>query len=111
MENVFLEDWMIEDCKIGLEIGGGVICSNFTVKDSVFTASAGQDSICIRLSGEEKTLELKRMLIDNVVFDGFSTGLKVDKDVLIGDTVRVVNSDFSGAKNELDIPGGKVQIE
>jgi hypothetical protein len=51
------------------------------------------------------------MLIDNVVFDGFSTGLKVDKDVLLGDTVRVVNSDFSGAKNELDIPGGKVQIE
>jgi hypothetical protein len=97
MENVFLEDWMIEACKIGLEIGGGVKCSNFTVKDSVFTASAGQEGIGIRLSGEEKTLELKRMLIDNVVFDGFSTGLKVDKDVLIGDTVRVVKSDFSGA--------------
>jgi len=111
LENVSLEDWVIEGCKTGVEIGGGVKCSNFTVKNSVFSAAAGQDSICIRLSGEGKTLELKRMMIDNVVFDGFSKGLKVDKDVLIENTVRVVNSDFNGAKNELDIPGGKVKIE
>ena len=32
MENVLLEDWMIEGCIIGVEIGGGVTCSNFTLK-------------------------------------------------------------------------------
>jgi len=111
MENVFLEDWVIEGCKIGVEIGGGVRCSNFTVKNSVFSAAARQDSICIRLSGEGKTLELKRMMIDNVFFDGFSRGLKIGNDVLIEDTVRIVNSDFTGAKNELDIPSGKVKLE
>jgi hypothetical protein len=111
MENVFLEDWIIEDCKIGVEIGGGVKCSNFTVKNSVFSAAAGDDSVSIRLSGEGKTLKLRRMMIENVVFDGFSKGLKAGKDVLIEDTVRVVNSDFNGAQNELDIPGGKVQIK
>jgi hypothetical protein len=51
------------------------------------------------------------MMINNVVFDGFSKGLKVDKDVLIENTVRVVNSDFNGAKNELDISAGKLWIE
>ena len=51
------------------------------------------------------------MLIDNVVFDGFSKGLKVDNDVLIGDSMKVINSDFMGAKNELDIPRGKMKIE
>jgi len=111
MENVLLDDWVIEGCKIGVEIGGGVKCSNFTVKNSVFSAATGQDSICIRLSGEGKTLELKRMMFDNVIFDGFSRGLKVGNDVLIGDAVRIVNSDFTGAKNELDIPRGKVKLE
>ena len=109
MENVLLDDWVIEGCKVGLEIGGGVKCSNFTVRDSVF--SAGQDSICIRLSGEGKTLELRRMMFDRVVFNGFSKGLKIGNDVLIGDTLRIVNSDFNGAKNELDIPTEKVRIE
>jgi glycosyl hydrolase family 28 len=111
MENVLLEDWIVEGCRMGVEIGGGVKCSNFTVKNSVFSAAAGKDSICIRLSGEGKTLELKRMIIDNVDFDGFSKGLKIGKDVLIGDTIRVVNSDFNGTKNELDILEGKVKIE
>jgi hypothetical protein len=111
MENVLLDDWVIEGCKIGVEIGGGVKCSNFRVKNSVFSAATGQDSICIRLSGEGKTLELERMMFDNVIFDGFSSGLKVGNDVLIRGTVRIVNSDFAGARNELDIPGGKVQIE
>ncbi len=111
MENVLLEDWVIDGCKIGVEIGGGVTCSNFTVKNSVFSAAAGQDSVCIRLSGEGKTLELKRMMFDNVIFNGFSKGLKVGKDVLIGDTVRIVNSDFTGAKNEVDVLRGKVKIE
>ena len=111
MENVLLDDWIIEGCKIGVEIGGGVKCSNFTVKNSVFSAATGQDSICIQLSGEGKTLELKRMMFDNVIFDGFSRGLKVDNDVLIEDSVRIVNSDFAGAKNELYIPRGKVKLE
>jgi hypothetical protein len=111
LENVVLEDWIIEGCKTGVEIGGGVKCSNLTVKNSIFSAATEQDSISIYLSGRGKTLELKRMMIDNVVFDGFSKGLKVDKDVLIENTVRVVNSDFNGAKNELDISGGNVKIE
>jgi len=104
LENILLEDWVIEGCKTGVEIGGGVKCSNFTVKNSVFSAAPRTDSTCIRLSGEGNILELKRLMIDNVVFDGFSKGLKIDKDVLIENTVRVVNSDFNGAKNELDIP-------
>ena len=111
MENVLLEDWMIEGCKIGVEIGGGVKCSNFTVKNSVFSSAIGQESTCIRLSGEGKTLELKRVIFDQIIFDGFSKGLKVGNDVLIGDSVRIINSDFTGAKNELNIPGGKVKIE
>ena len=111
MENVLLDDWVIEGCRIGVEIGGGVKCSNFTVRNSVFSAATGPDSTGIRLSGEGKSLEVKRMMFDNVIFDGFSRGLKVGSDVRIGDTVRIVNSDFAGAKNELDIPGGKVKIE
>jgi hypothetical protein len=35
----------------------------------------------------------------------------VDNDVLIGDSVKIINSDFRGAKNELDISRGKVKIE
>jgi hypothetical protein len=100
MENVLLDNWMIEGCGIGIEIGGGVHCSNFTVTNSVFTAAPGQDSTCIRLSGEGKTLELKRMMINNVVFDGFSKGLQADKDILTGDSVRVVNTDLNNAANE-----------
>jgi hypothetical protein len=111
LENILLEDWVIDGCKTGVEIGGGVKCSNFTVKNSIFSAATRQDSISIHLSGRGNTLELKRMMIDNVVFDGFSKGLKIDEDVLIENTVRVVNSDFNGAKNELDIPAGNVEIE
>jgi hypothetical protein len=111
MENVLLDDWVLDGCRVGVEIGGDVTCSNFKVRNSVFSAATGQDSTCIRLSGEGKTLKLKRMMFDNVVFDGFSKGLKVGNDVLIGDYVRIVNSDFNGAENELDIPGGKVKIE
>jgi hypothetical protein len=111
LENVLLEDWVIEGCKAGVEIGGGVKCSNFTVKNSIFSAESGKDSISIQLSGRGETLELSRMMIDNVVFDGFSTGLKIDKDVLIENTVRIVHSDFNCAENELDIPGEKLWIE
>jgi len=111
LENVFLEDWIIEGCKTGVEIGGGVKCSNFTVKNSTFSAAAGDDSISIHLSGRGETLELKRMMINHVVFDGFSKGLKIDKDVLIEKTVRIVDSDFNDAKNELDIPENNVKIE
>ncbi|HXQ34107.1 MAG TPA: hypothetical protein VN843_08850, partial [Anaerolineales bacterium] len=112
MENVLLDDWVIEGCKIGVEIGGGVTCSNLTVRNSVFLAATGQnDSTSIRLSGEGKTLEIKRMMFDNVSFDGFSRGLKVGKDVLIRDTLKIANSDFADAKNELDTPKGKVKIE
>jgi hypothetical protein len=111
MENVLLDDWIMDACQTGVEIGGGVKCSNVTVKNSVFSAVRRQDSIAIRLSGEGKALELKRMTIHNVLFDGFSRGLKVGNDVLIEEAIRVVNSDFDGAINELDIPEGKVQIQ
>ena len=111
MENVLLEDWVIEGCRLGVEIGGGVKCSNFTVKNSVFSAAPGQDSIGIRLSGEGKILELKRIIFDNLLLDGFSKGLKVGSDVRIEDTVGIINSDFAGAKHELDIPRRKVKIE
>jgi len=102
---------MIEGCRIGVEIGGEVTCSNFKVKNSIFTAATGQDSTCIRLSGEGETLELKRMMFDHVIFDGFSTGLKLDENVLLGDPIRIINSDFAEAKHELAVQGGKVKIE
>jgi hypothetical protein len=111
MENVLLEDWVIEGCKIGVEIGGGVTCSQFTVKNSVFSATMGQDGTCIRISGEGETLQLKRVMFDNVTFDGFSKGLKIGSDVLIGDTIRIINSEFANAKNELDLPAGKVKLD
>ena len=111
MENVLLEDWILDGCTAGVEIGGGVKCSNFTVRNSVFTAEAGQDNTSIRLSGEGDILHVNRMLFDNVVFEGFSRGLKVSKDVRIEDTVRIVNSDFNGCRNELDIPRQKLKIE
>lgn len=111
MENVLLDDWIVEGCRTGVEIGGGVMCSNFAVKNSVFSAATGEDSTCVRLSGEGNTLELKRMTFDNVVFDGFSRGLKAANDVLIRGSVTIVNSDFGGAKYELGVPRGKVKIE
>lgn len=111
MESVLLDNWIIEGCQIGVEIGGGVECSNFTVRNSTFSAANESESIGIRLSGEGKTLELKRMTFYNVIFDGFAGGLKVGSDVLVEDRIRIVNSDFSGAKNELDIPREKVKIE
>ncbi len=101
MENVLLEDWVIEGCKTGVEIGGGVSCSNFTVRNSVFSAGPGQDTVCVHLSGEGKTLRLGRMMFDNVVFAGFSRDLQVGDDVLMGDAVRIVNSDLGDAENEL----------
>ena len=94
-----------------MEIGGGVTCSNFTVKNSIFSAGPGQDSPCIRLSGEGKTLELKRLMFDQVVFEGFSKGLMVDGDVMTREPVKILNSDFAGAKHQLDIPAGMVKIE
>jgi len=111
MENVLMEDWILDGCTVGAEIGGGVKCSNFTIRNSVFTAEAGQDNTGIRLSGAGETLAVNRMLFDNVVFEGFSRGLKVSSDVRIEDAVRIVNSDFNGSRNELDIPREKLEIE
>ena len=111
MENILLEDWIIDGCKVGIEIGGGVKCSNFQLKNTVFSATSGQDSTGIRLSGEGETLELQRMMFDHVILNGFSRGLKIDNDVVIRDHVRIVDSDFAGAKNELNIPPGKVRID
>lgn len=111
MENVLLEDWVIERCRVGVEIGGGVTCSNFTVKNSIFSAMTGQTSTGIRISGAGKSLELKRMLFDNVTFDGFSRGVEVSSDVLIKDSIRITNSDFAGAKNESGILPEKVKFE
>jgi hypothetical protein len=50
-------------------------------------------------------------MVDNVLFEGFSIGLKLLSDVLIQDTVRILNSDFGGARNELDTSPGKVRLE
>ena len=111
MQNVLLEDWVIEGCRMGLEIGGGVSCSNFAVRNSVFSAATGQDCTCIGLSGEKGILEVKRMLFDNVLFDGFSKGLRVGNDVLIRDTLRINNSDFGGAIHELEIARTKIKMD
>jgi polygalacturonase len=111
MENVLLEDWVIEQCKTGVEIGGGITCSNFTLRNAVFSAVSDQDSTCIGLSGKEGTLTVQRMRFENVIFDGFLRGLKIEKDVLIKDTLRIVDSDFKGARHEFDDFGGKTNIE
>jgi hypothetical protein len=111
MENVLLEDWVIEQCRTGVEIGGGITCSNFTLRNAVFSAVSDQDSTCIGLSGKEGTLTVQRMRFENVIFDGFLRGLKIEKDVLIKDTLRIVDSDFKGARHEFDDFGGKTNIE
>ena len=111
LENVLLENWIVEGCKLGIEIAGGVNCSNFTVRNSVFTAASGQESTGIQLSGEGKLLDVKRMLFDNVSFEGFSKGLKVSNDVRIMDAVRIVNSDFNGSRKDLDISIEWVKFE
>jgi hypothetical protein len=111
MENVLLDDWIIDGCKVGVEVGGGVMCSNFTVRNSVFSAATAQDSTCIRFSGEGKALELQKMMFDNVIFKDFVKGLTVGGDVQIEDAVRLINSDLNGSGNELDIHQEKVKIE
>jgi hypothetical protein len=111
MQNVLLEDWVIDECRRALGIGGAVTCSNFTVKNSVFSAAPVPGSMAMRLSGEGKALELKRMMLDNVLFDGFSIGLKVGRDVLIGDAVRIISSEFGGAKHDLETLRAKVTID
>ena len=111
MENVLLEDWVIDGCKVGIEIGGEVQCFNFKVRNAAFSAARESGGAGIRLSGEGKTLELRRMTFENVIFDGFSKGLAIGNDVQVRDAIRVVNSDFAGAKNELDIPREKVKFE
>jgi len=111
MENVLLEDWAIESCKLGLEICGGVKCSNFTVKNAVFTAASGQDSTGIRLSGGGKILTVEGILFDHVVLEGFLRGLKISRDVQIKDSLRLKNSDFNGGTFELEIPHEKLKRE
>lgn len=75
---------------------------NSTTRNSVFIARTGHSSTGIRISGAGKTLELKRMMFHRVTFDGFSRDVQVGNDVLIKDTIRIINSDFGGAENELD---------
>ncbi len=111
LENVLLEDWRIDGCQLGIEIAGGVKCSNFTVRNAVFTADAGGESTGIQLSGAGKTLDVNRMLFDNVVFDGFSTGLKISHDVQFENVLRIVNSEFNGAKTALNIAREKLKLE
>jgi len=110
MENVLLEDWMIEGCQSGIEIGGGVQCSNFTVKNSVFAAAHKSGRIGLHLSGKAETLDLNRLTVDNVVFDGFSMGMKIDANVQIANAISVVNSDFSRSRNELNVPENKIKF-
>lgn len=94
MENTLLEDWMIEGCEVGIEIGSGAKCSNFTVRDSVFTAAPGNESVGIRFSGRGERLELERMTFDHVILRGFSEDVQIGSDVLMRDRVRIVNSNF-----------------
>jgi hypothetical protein len=94
LENILLEDWIVEGCEVGIEIGGAVKCSNISIRNSVFSAAPGRDSVGIRLSGEWERLELERMIFDNVILDGFSKHLDTGSDVLIRDRVSVVNSNF-----------------
>jgi hypothetical protein len=54
-----------------------VKCSNFTVRNAAFTAKSGQDNAGIWLSGAGKILDVSRTLFDNVVFEGYSRGVKV----------------------------------
>jgi hypothetical protein len=111
MENVLLDDWRIDGCSAAIEVGGAVACSNFIVRDSNFSAAAGQDTTCVCLSAEEGPVAVHRMRVENVIFDGFLKGLKIDNDVLLTDPLRVVDSEFNGAKNELNNSAGKVRIE
>ena len=97
----------MDGCRIAREICGAVAWSNFPVKNSIFSAAPIPESIAMRLSGERKALDLKRMMLDNVLFDGFLIGLKFGMDVLIGDAVRIINSEFAGATHELETPGEK----
>jgi len=111
MENVLLDDWIIEGCKSGIEIGGDVLCSNFAVKNSAFSAVTDSGGTGIHLSGTGKTLKLSKLLFDHVTFKGFARGAKAGKDVQIEGAVKIVNSDFNGARNEIDIPEDKVKMD
>lgn len=94
MENILLDDWMIEGCDVGIEIGGGVKCSNFTVRNSALTAAPGQKSIGIRFSGEGEQLELDRVTFDHLILDGFSENTMIGDDVSIQDRLQIINSNF-----------------
>jgi hypothetical protein len=94
MENILLDTWMIEGCEVAIEIGGGVQCSNFAVRNSVFSAAPHPESVGLRFSGEGNRLELERMKFDNVLLDGFSKQLTIGSDVLMRDRISVVNSNF-----------------
>jgi hypothetical protein len=94
IENILLDDWVIEGCEVGIEIGGGVKCSNFAVKNTVFSAAPGHESTGIRFSGEREQLELENMTFDHVILEGFSKTLMIGNDVLIRDPLRIVNSNF-----------------
>lgn len=111
LENVLLDDWVIDGCQFGIEIAGGVRCSNFTARDAVFTAEAGHDSTGIQLSGAGGILDVNRVLFDNVDFDGFSKAVKISADVRFANAVRIVNSEFNGAKAELGIAPEKLKLE
>jgi len=110
MENVLLEDWIVEGCQLGVEIGGGVECVNFTVRNSIFSAAPYKDSTGISFSGDRKSLKLDRVSFDNVTFKWFSKALIVSSDVLIENAIRINNSDFGNAKSQLNIPEGKLKI-
>lgn len=94
MENILLDDWKIDGCEVGIEIGGGVKCSNFTVRNSVFSAASGRESTGIRFSGVGEQLELERVTFDHVILDGFSEDMQIGNDVLLRDRVRIVDSNF-----------------
>ena len=94
MKNVLLDDWILEGCEVGIEIGGGVRCSNFTVRNSVFTAAPGQESTGIQFSSEGERLELERLTFDHLILDGFSKDMMIGSNVLMHDPLKVANSNF-----------------
>lgn len=94
MENILLEDWMIEGCEVAIEIGGGVQCSNFTIRNSMFSAALNQESVGVRFSGEGDRLELERITFDRVLIDGFVEQSKIGDDILMKDGISIVNSNF-----------------
>ena len=78
-------------------------CSNFTLRNSVFSAVAGEDSTAVHLNGRGGTLTVNRMTFDNVMFNGFTTGLAIGEGMQLDQPIRMINCDLSDAKDDLGV--------